>query len=656
MPKRVIGQRSFSINVLARKPVPALFDLHPEVAAALQQKKAVVALESTIISHGMPYPQNLETALAVEAIVREEGCVPATIAILDGRVKVGLTREDLEKLAKTGLKAKKTSRRDLALVVSQKKVGATTVSGTMVIAHKAGIKVFVTGGIGGVHRGGEDSMDVSADLTELGRTPVTVVCAGAKSILDIERTLEYLETQGVTVATYGDSAEFPAFYTPKSGFQTIANLESPADAASLIKANAALNLSSGVVIAVPIPVEDAPKDASKIEAAVVQAVKEANATGVRGKDITPFLLDHVKRVTGGESLKSNIALVKNNARIGSRIAASLAAQTSLSSGKPASSVSYSERPLIIGGTVLDISARFQGQNGPGGVPTFGTSHQGPCHLSMGGVGRNVAEACFRTGGNPHFLSAVGADVAGDGLLQEMLGEGMDVSGIKRLTGHPTAIYNAFLRTDGNLLAAVADMRIHSAIDGEETARFIRANKPPIVCVDGNLSTKTMQKILEACAEESIPVLFEPTSEIKAHNLFEVDAKVIGASVRYATPNEGELLVMAKRAQTLDNLLTIIPNIIEKRGPQGVIVHQRGTQKSIPPNETLIDCVSVTGAGDSMVGTLLTALAAHHIATPLKNPSAEQLATFARSGMRAASASLMTDHAVCQNLGPWVFDK
>ncbi|KAJ3002870.1 hypothetical protein HKX48_002068 [Thoreauomyces humboldtii] len=463
----------------------------------------------------MPYPQNLETALAVEDIVRQEGCVPATIAILDGRVKVGLSPEDLEKLAKTGLKARKTSRRDLALVVSQKLVGATTVSGTMVIAQEAGIKVFVTGGIGGVHRGGEESMDVSADLTELGRTPVAVVCAGAKSILDIERTLEYLETQGVTVATYGESAEFPAFYTPRSGFQTIANLPTAADAASLIKANNDLELGSGVVIAVPIPEADAPKDAAKIEGAVVHAVNEAKDQGVRGKDITPFLLDHVKRVTGGESLKSNIALVKNNARIGSRIAASLASQmaaspavaTTTASGSlpsPIETANGGNRPLVVGGTVLDISSRFAGADGPDGVPTFGTSHPGSCNTSMGGVGCNVFRASFRTGGNPLFISAVGADVAGDGLLGELQAEGMDVSGVARIEGQSTAIYNAFLRSDGDLLAAVADMRVHSRIDGKEIARAIRANRPPIVCIDGNLDKACVQKILEACAEENVP--------------------------------------------------------------------------------------------------------------------------------------------------------
>lgn len=220
---------------MMKTPPSKHFQYHPDVKRALEEGNAVVALESTIISHGMPYPQNLETAKEVERVVRSEGCVPATIAIIDGVIKIGLNDSDLEVLAKKGLEAHKTSRRDLALVVSRKETGATTVSGTMILAHQAGIRVFVTGGIGGVHRGAVETMDISADLTELGRTPVTVVCAGSKSILDIEKTLEFLETQGVTVASYGETDDFPAFYTPKSGFKSMTKLESIADCAALIR-------------------------------------------------------------------------------------------------------------------------------------------------------------------------------------------------------------------------------------------------------------------------------------------------------------------------------------------------------------------------------------------------------------------------------------
>ncbi|KAI8593591.1 hypothetical protein BDZ88DRAFT_457109 [Geranomyces variabilis] len=665
--------------------LPEIYDVHPEVARALAQNKGVVALESTIISHGMPYPQNLETALAVEEIVRSQGCVPATIAVLDGRVKVGLSPADLEKLARTGLSAKKTSRRDLALVVSQKLVGATTVSGTMVIAHKAGIKVFVTGGIGGVHRGGEVSMDVSADLTELGRTPVTVVCAGAKSILDIERTLEFLETQGVTVATYGDSPEFPAFYTPKSGHRAAANLTTPDDCAALIQANAALDLGSGMVIAVPIPVEDAPKDAARIEQVVVDAVNEAASTGVKGKDITPFLLDRVKKATGGESLTANIALVKNNARIGSRIAAALAAQsaagTTTTSTPSAHTLSGQQqtaqaRPLVIGGTVLDISARFTGASSATGVPTFGTSHPGPVLTSMGGVGRNVAEACHRTGGNPRFISAVGADVAGDGLLKEMRDAGMDVAGIRRVDEvdstvdgakkTTTAIYNAFLRSDGDLLAAVADMRIHAHIRAADARRAIREFRPPVVAMDGNLSEECVMAVLETCAEDGIPVLFEPTSEPKAVSFFTLaPPELLAASLRYTTPNTGELTAIFATTRTrTDDLFSQIPTltILEKRGALGVRILRDGESvRALEPEVVRDQCVSVTGAGDSMVGAVVTGLAQWYGSRTRGKgkaeevPSMDEMERFARAGMRAASAALMTEKAVCDSVGPWVFE-
>ncbi|KNC98584.1 uncharacterized protein SPPG_06269 [Spizellomyces punctatus DAOM BR117] len=680
-------RRLFSTRL--RAPATShVYDIHPEVREALRAKRPVVALESTIISHGMPYPQNLDTALAVERIVREEGCVPATIAVLDGRIKVGLSKDDLEKLARTGLKARKTSRRDLALVVSQGVVGATTVSGTMLIAHQAGIKVFVTGGIGGVHRGGEDSMDVSADLTELGRTPVAVICAGAKSILDIERTLEFLETQGVTVVSYGDSDEFPAFYTPKSGYRSIAHLKTPDACASLIKANNDIQLQSGMVIAVPIPSEDAPKDAWRIEKAVLDAVSEANTKGIKGKDITPFLLDRVKQITQGESLKSNIALVKNNARIGSRIAASFAAQCNGAIINSSESSAAASRPMIIGGTVLDVSARFDDGPECNGMPSLGTSHPGTCKQSMGGVGRNMAEACYRTGGDPYFVSAVGDDVAGDGLIQEMAGAGMDVSGIKRIVGHQTATYNAFLKSDGDMLVAVADMRMHAEIDGEEVSTIIKRNLPPFVSIDGNLSRRCTQRILETCAENNIPVLFEPTSEIKAFRLFNLDHNLLKASIRYATPNEGELSAMAwgyqsandpcnglpnqeddaarlRRGRGLmwgqNNLQSnitvvgkVIPTIIVKRGREGVLIARDGSiSATLAPTQIYNDCISVTGAGDSMVGTLVTGLSRHY---SLKSgePAVEDLRRFAGAGMRAAEMSLMTDRAVAKDLGEWVF--
>ncbi len=296
-------------------------DIKPEVQEALEQGKAVVALESTIISHGMPYPQNVEMALKVEDIIRENGAVPATIAILDGKLKVGLTKEEVERLGQSQ-EVVKTSRRDIPFIIAKGLDGATTVASTMIIANLAGIKVFATGGIGGVHRGAQETFDISADLMELANTDVAVVCAGAKSILDIGLTLEYLETQGVPVVGY-QTDELPAFYTRKSGFGVDYRVESPAEMAKALKTKWDLNLKGGVVIANPVP-EAYQMDFDTINNAIADAVKEAAEKGIKGKESTPFLLGKVKEITKGASLTTNIELVYNNAKIGAQTAVELA--------------------------------------------------------------------------------------------------------------------------------------------------------------------------------------------------------------------------------------------------------------------------------------------------------------------------------------------
>ena len=294
-------------------------DIHPEVAAALAEGKPVVALESTIISHGMPYPQNVETALNVERIVRENGAVPATIAVIGGRLKAGLSPEEIEYFGKKGQAIAKASRRDLAVLCARGEDGATTVTTTMIIAHMAGIKIFATGGIGGVHRGAETTMDISADLEELGQTPVMVVCAGAKSILDLGLTLEYLETKGVPVIGYG-TKELPAFYTRSSGFQVDYRIDTPEELAKAFKTQNDLGFPGGMLVTNPIPEEYAmPLDT--INAAIDQAIAECNAKGIHGKETTPFLLARVAELTGGDSLASNIRLVYNNAMVAAKTAA-----------------------------------------------------------------------------------------------------------------------------------------------------------------------------------------------------------------------------------------------------------------------------------------------------------------------------------------------
>ncbi|WP_404404632.1 pseudouridine-5'-phosphate glycosidase [Pelagibacterium halotolerans] len=295
-----------------------------EVQAALDAQKPVVALESTIITHGMPYPQNRDTALAVEAVVRENGAIPATIAVMGGKLCVGVSGDDLEALAKTGLDAAKASRRDLAAILAKGLTAGTTVATTMQIAAMAGIKVFATGGIGGVHRGAETTFDISADLKELSQTPVAVVCAGAKSILDIGKTLEVLETNGVPVIGYKSDA-FPAFFARESGFGVDYRLDTPGEVADLIATQADLGMTAGILVANPIPEADA-LDAAEIDSRIAAAIADADAQGVARKDLTPYLLNRIFELTGGKSLAANIALVKNNAAVAAQIAVALAAR------------------------------------------------------------------------------------------------------------------------------------------------------------------------------------------------------------------------------------------------------------------------------------------------------------------------------------------
>ena len=297
-------------------------DVNPAVAQALAEGKPVVALESTIISHGMPYPQNVETALKVEEIIRQNGAVPATIAILGGRLKAGLSPAEIEYLGKQGQQVTKASRRDLSVLVAQGADGATTVATTMMIAHMAGIKLFATGGIGGVHRGAETTMDISADLEELGQTDVMVVCAGAKAILDLKLTLEYLETKGVPVLGY-QTQELPAFYTRTSGLKVDYQVDSPEMLAKILKTQHDLGLHGGILVTNPIP-EQYSMDADAINAVIDQAIAEAQEKGIHGKETTPFLLAKVKEITGGDSLEANIQLVFNNAKLAAQTAVAYA--------------------------------------------------------------------------------------------------------------------------------------------------------------------------------------------------------------------------------------------------------------------------------------------------------------------------------------------
>ncbi|KAL3673792.1 hypothetical protein V7S43_001484 [Phytophthora oleae] len=515
--------------------------LSEEVSDALygRVKKPVVALESTIISHGMPFPQNLHMAKHVEELVRSFGACPATICIVDGALKVGLAEQDLMQLAELGAGAKKCSTRDIAAAVTDKKVvGATTVSSTMRIAHAAGIKVFVTGGIGGVHRFCEETMDISTDLMELSRTPVAVVCAGVKSILDIPRTLEFLETHSVPVIGY-KTDQFPAFFTQDSGEKAHLRRDTPEDIARLIHESEALELPNGHIIAVPNP---KPVSSELINEAIDLGLKEVVERNIHGQAVTPYLLKRVNEITQGVSLQSNIDLVNNNATVGSQIACALFDFENGSMVDPTakSSDTYSipekkspasgKRVLVVGGLVLDIISS------PTSPLIRGTSNIGTIKQSSGGVGRNIAECLHRLRLDPLLVSSVGNDASGSVLLEDLKKIGMNTSGINVSDNLSTAVYSAVLDATGDMDAAIADMSAFESIESLAISDKSIDNAK-LVIADGNLTPATIGDLFKRSARLGVDTWFEPTSVQKALRVVEGDGV---SSMKYMSPNADEL--------------------------------------------------------------------------------------------------------------------
>ncbi|XP_044049278.1 pseudouridine-5'-phosphate glycosidase isoform X4 [Siniperca chuatsi] len=543
----------------------SLFRVHPSVSQALAENKPVVALESTIVTHGMPYPHNLSTAKEVEAIVRAEGATPATVGVIEGEVHIGLSAEELDHLARSK-SSLKVSRRDLPYVISKRLSGGTTVSATMIAAHRAGVPVFVTGGIGGVHRDGENSLDISADLTELGRTPIAVVSAGVKSILDIGRTLEFLETQGVCVATYGAFKNFPAFFSPQSGFTSPYQVCNPEEAAKLIASTLSLGLQSGVLLAVPVPEEHAAAG-EQIEEAIQAAVTEASAKGITGRDVTPFILQKVNELTKGKSLEANIALIHNNAKVGSQIACALSKQMherklkgkthhgKHSSDSESDIVSiniydgldviilahYSTHSavllqVVIGGINVDFIAK-----GKTKTLHFGQTNPGSVCQSFGGVGRNIADSLSRLGRRPLFISATGADSHSDAVLNYC--KHMNTSGVARLEEQSTATYCAVITESGELSLGLGDMDIHQQITEQHVSQFEKQlSSTTLVCLDGNIPVSTINYVCSIATKHNINVWYEPTDSEKACKPFLSDA---WKSLSYSSPNLAELCTMNK---------------------------------------------------------------------------------------------------------------
>ncbi|TMW60771.1 hypothetical protein Poli38472_000813 [Pythium oligandrum] len=520
--------------------------LGDEVIEALygKNKKPIVALESTIISHGMPFPQNVEMAKAVEDIVRAQGACPATICIADGELKVGLSDKDLRVLGEMGCAARKCSTRDIAGAIAEKIVGATTVSSTMRIAHAAGIRMFVTGGIGGVHRFAEETMDISTDLVELSRTPVAVVCAGIKSILDIPRTLEFLETHSVPVVGY-QSDQFPAFFTQDSGVKAQLRRDTPQEVAALIHESIGLELPNGFVVAVPNP---NPVSSELISHAIEVGLKEIQDNDIKGQAVTPYLLKRLNEITAGASLGSNIDLVKNNAKVGSQIARALfeldrenetsgvtfSIMEREASSKPQGNVQAKGNVLVVGGLVLDIISASTS-------PIIrATSNIGTIRQTSGGVGRNIAECLKRLGANPLLVSSIGQDASGSILLKNL--EALDISahGIQISEDVGTAVYSAVLCSSGDLDVAIADMRALDEIDTTAIpTETIKEAK--VVIVDGNLSPAALHELLTRSSSIKSSVWFEPTSVQKSVRV--VDAGVV-PHLTYVSPNGDELAAMS----------------------------------------------------------------------------------------------------------------
>ncbi|KAJ7630893.1 indigoidine synthase A-like protein [Roridomyces roridus] len=515
----------------------------------------------------------------LEADVRSTGCVPATIGIVAGRVKIGLGDSDLERLADVSRTphSVKISRRDIAAAIAMKADGGTTICATTIFAAMAGIKVFATGGLGGVHRGGETSMDVSADLQELARCPVGVVSAGIKSILDIGKTLEYLETLGVPVIAYSKTKDFPAFFSPKSGFQTSWNVNDPATAAQILcglgtslalplnnvffflDSQFQLGMDNGALIAVPIPEEHSAKGEA-IQQAVTQAVLESENNGMskRGKDVTPWLLSRVAELTNSNSIESNIALLRNTALIGGQIAVeyqnlvnpSSSAKVYTTGGgleqKAVPTPPTRAKVLVVGSAALDISAQATTDTTPlSTVP-------GAVSLQPGGVAQNIAQACHRLGQPPLLISPIGQDPWGRLLHDEIAAIGMRTDGLIVNNNLRTAVCNLFLDGTGNLVGGVADMAITENTDLlESVVSHLDKNSPAVVALDGNLSAHSIKNIVSMCLERKIQTLFEPTSVMKSSRILPAIQHSLERSseppVTFFTPNILELKEVHRQA-------------------------------------------------------------------------------------------------------------
>ena len=638
----------------------------PEVAAALRAGRAVVALESTIVAHGMPYPQNFELAKEVSHILREKGVIPATIAVKDGIFRAGLELDELENLAKAGEenRAIKCSTRDLPLMASNNIIttqqtsdetvqwGATTVAATMRLAHAADIVTFVTGGTGGVHRGGELSLDISTDLIELSRTPVIVVSAGVKSILDVKRTLEVLETFGVPVGAW-ITDEFPAFFSPESGVKAPSRFNDAMSVARAYISARELGMDSGMLVAVP----NHDPAGENVEKAIKEALYEAEAAGIEGRDVTPFILRTVNEKTGGDSLRSNMALVKNNAAVGADIALAVSnmqrksgTTTTQSIQLPANdgdAVSYavsdvrskagttiqpiqlpesggdavSSRVVCVGGSVIDIIAKSSANE----KMIIGTSNPGRVFKSDGGVGRNVAEVLGRLGDEPLFYTSIGKADGGEGILSRLTDCGVLTSDESvHFADGVSASYVALLDDKSDLVGGIADMDANTKIP---TPSVDALSGVDFVLIDSNAPSHVMVEAAANAVKAGASVFFEPTSVPKAKQICKNDNFI--KHVSYAFPNEDELFAMSNTPlqtqsasddgfehvkHAASNLLSRMrsdsAHVVVTLGSRGAFLASKVGESSVEHTlftAEVIPKVSSNGAGDTLCGAFIHAL-------------------------------------------------
>lgn len=602
-------------KIAGADPLPVMTSA--PVSQALREGKPIVALESTIISHGMPFPRNLEVAKSVEDVVRKHGAVPATCAVIRGVPKVGLSEEELYLLAREK-GVIKASRRDLPYAIAQQLNAATTVAATMILADRAGVKVFATGGIGGVHRGAEISMDVSSDLYELAKTPVTVVCAGVKSILDIEKTLEVLETLGVPVIGYG-TEEFPAFFVNNSGFKAPFHVTQTSKIAEMMKSARDLNLKNGFVVGVPNPVPFG--DRNQIENAIVAALKESEKKNIKGAQITPFLLAAVEKLTDGSSLEANIALVLNNAKVAAEISCnysrlvggnsyvdySISSNNITPQSRQSSTYSPNSSVLVIGGAAIDIIGTSSSRI------SMKTSNPGILTQSYGGVGRNISEALARRSVSVGLVSAVADDDRGKAIISHSQSIGIDTGCLKIVPKSQfnggTATYSAIHDSNGDLSVSLADMSILTHVDSNLINSLegkIEACR--VVVVDGNITPEAFTALVRTVnnvklrkeqqqratssigtnASQSTPLLFfEPTSDFKCH--LPIVTKTL-ASIDFTKPNIFELQAMVRACLTHGAFTTKIGS--ESMESITASLTFLGNCQSIDdlPNDTLLDHV------------------------------------------------------------------